>query len=167
MLRATAVALGLLLASPHSPYSPEDIRPVDARQVKGLLAHNQGKVVVVNFWATWCPPCVVEFPDLVALERAYRDRGLVVLSVSADSPEEVESEVIPFLEKHQPAFRVYLWQPSDAEAAVRQIDPEWTGSIPATFFTDPEGKTAAKRFSLMTRKEMDQIVEVLLGSAQP
>lgn len=164
-MRVALIALGLLLSARR--YTAEDIRPIDAPQVKGLVAQNRGKVVVVNFWATWCPPCVVEFPDLVALEREHRDRGLVVLSVSADSPDEIHSEVIPFLEKHQPAFRVYLWQPPDTDAAVREIDPEWTGSIPATFFIDREGKTAARRFSLMSRQEMDEIVEVLLGSARP
>jgi thiol-disulfide isomerase/thioredoxin len=167
MLKGLGAVLGafaLALPPPGSPLSPEDIRPVDAPAVKRLLAENQGKVVALNFWATWCAPCVVEFPDLVALEKDFRSRGLAVISVSANSPDEISSELIPFLEKHQPGFRVYLWQPKDNEAEVREIDAEWTGSLPATFFIDRGGKTAAKRFSLMSREEMVETVEVLLGS---
>jgi thiol-disulfide isomerase/thioredoxin len=143
------------------------VRPVDAPEIKELVHEKSGRVVLLNFWATWCPPCLVEFPEIVALEKSYRDRGLVVLSVSADSPNTIDSKLLPFLEKHGPEFPIYLKQTEDVDEFIRIIDPEWTGAIPATFFIDRDGNVAKKRFSAMSRDEMKQVLEVLLEKPEP
>lgn len=148
-------------------YSRDQVRPVDGSDLKRILAAQKGKVTLLNVWATWCAPCVSEFPEIVQLERAYRDRGVVVISVSADAPQEIDSEVLPFLDKHEPGFPVYLKQTNDTEGFVKGIDPEWEGEIPATFFYDRDGNLKAKRFGITTRKDMEQTLEVLLGSKSP
>jgi len=149
------------------PYSRDRVRPVDGPELKRLLAAQKGKVVLLNFWATWCAPCVVEFPDIVAIEAAHRERGLVVLSVSADSPQEIDSEVIPFLNKHEPAFPIYLMQTNDIEGFLKSVDAEWEGAIPATFFYDREGKLKEKRLGITNRKDMEHVLEVIFGPARP
>jgi thiol-disulfide isomerase/thioredoxin len=136
---------------------------VDAPDIKELIGKHQGQVVLLNFWATWCRPCLVEFPEIVALEKSYRERGLVVLSVSADFPRTIDSTLLPFLEKHPPGFPIYLKETEDIDEFIRIIDPEWNGAIPATFFIDREGNTAQKRFSAMSREEMEKALEVLLA----
>ncbi len=123
--------------------------------------------MLLNFWATWCPPCIVEFPEIVSLEKAYRDRGLVVVSVSADFPKDIDTKLLPFLEKHRPDFPVNLKQTDDVDKFIRIIDPEWTGAIPATFFFEPSGGVTSKKFSVMTKEEMVQVVEGLLGDPKP
>jgi thiol-disulfide isomerase/thioredoxin len=143
--------------------APHPVHNVDAAGIKELLAQHEGKVILLNFWATWCPPCLVEFPDIVALEKAYRDRGLVVISVSADPPERVEDDLVPFLQKEQPGFPVYVRKREDPEKLIRAIDPHWTGKIPATFFYDHKGEPSVKRYSQMTREELVKIVTYLLG----
>ena len=79
---------------------------VDARGLAQAIAHEKGKVVLVNFWATWCVPCREEFPDLVRLEAAYRDKGLAVLGVSTDLGRDL-SAVEKFLATHKPGFPNY------------------------------------------------------------
>jgi thiol-disulfide isomerase/thioredoxin len=156
-----ATALMCSLAASNPP------RPVDVSDIKAIITHQRGKVVLLNFWATWCPPCTREFPDLVEIEQQYRNQGLVVVSVSADSPEKVDSDLVPFLEKYRPGFEVYFIRTQDLGQFFRLIDPQWKGTIPATFFFDREGNTSVKRYSEMTRGEMGRIVDALLDEPVP
>lgn len=151
----------LLLGSGRSV--PDPVHSVNASDIKKLITQNEGKVILLNFWATWCPPCLVEFPDIVVLERTYRDRGLVVISVSEDPPERLQDDLLPFLEKAQPSFPVYVRKRADTESFIRAIDPYWTGKIPATFFYSKKGEPSVKRYSQMTREELVKIVTYLLG----
>ncbi len=156
-----AAALVSSLAWTQAP-SRESLRQVDAPDILEIVRQHRGQVVLLNFWATWCPPCIVEFPEIVSLEKTYRDHGLVVVSVSADFPKDIDSKLLPFLDKHRPRFPVYLKQTDNIDAFIRVIDSEWTGAIPATFFFAADGEVANKTFSVMTREEMVQAVERLL-----
>lgn len=159
MLAAAFFSAGLGLA--QAP-SRESLRPVDAPDILEIIRQHRGRLVLLNFWATWCPPCIVEFPEIVSLEKAYRDRGLVVVSVSADFPSQIDSKLLPFLDKHRPSFPVYIKQTDDVDDFIRIIDPQWTGAIPATFFFDRDGTVTNKKFSAMSGEEMKRILEVLL-----
>jgi thiol-disulfide isomerase/thioredoxin len=99
------------------------------------LADLKGKVVLLNFWATWCEPCLEEMPAMERLSRAYRDRGLVVLALSADR--EGASVVKPFLKRHGLSFSVGWTQTSPWHASTgsgRCPPPtSWTARAPASF----------------------------------
>jgi thiol-disulfide isomerase/thioredoxin len=79
------------------------VQVVDAEEYQQTLAKLRGKVVLVDFWATWCAPCVKQFPHTVSLERKYKDRGLAAISVSLDDPSE-EMQVRDFLQKQEARF---------------------------------------------------------------
>jgi thiol-disulfide isomerase/thioredoxin len=142
------------------------VTEVDADDIRRLVEAQRGQVVLLQFWATWCPPCVTEFPQVVALAKNYRRRGLSVVSVSADQPDEIESHLEPFLSKHQPGFPVYLRRTADPKKFLQRIDVDWKGEIPATFFIDRAGRTAVKRFSPLTLEEMTATVEGLLENGR-
>jgi thiol-disulfide isomerase/thioredoxin len=142
-------------------------RPVDASTIEDVIVRQKGKVVLLNFWATWCPPCTREFPELVEVEKHYRDRGVVVISVSADFPEKVHTQLMPFLAKHRPGFEVYILETRDLKELTHALDPEWKGTIPATFFFDRRGKPSVKRYSEMNRQEMERILKALLDDPPP
>jgi peroxiredoxin len=95
------------------------------------LSDFTGKVVLLNFWATWCEPCLEEMPAMERLAQAYRDRGLVVLALSADR--EGPSVVRPFLKRHALTFPVGL----DADQAVARLYRVW--ALPSTFILDRTG----------------------------
>jgi len=80
---------------------------IDAAAWGAVLQRHRGKVVLVDFWATWCGPCVKMFPHTVELHRRFADEGLVVISVSLDDPDE-EAAVRDFLVRHRATFENYL-----------------------------------------------------------
>lgn len=102
----------------------EDLQPL-------LKAPAQG-ARVLNFWATWCRPCVHELPFFEAAHKAYADQGLEMILVSMDDREILESRVIPFLKKKDITARVVLLDETDYNAFINKIDPRWSGAIPAT-----------------------------------
>jgi thiol-disulfide isomerase/thioredoxin len=146
------LAGGILLAHPVAGAAPPRpapkpakplVRAVDGPGLKRAIAENRGKVVLVNFWATWCQPCVEEFPDLVKLYRAYQTQGLVVLAVSVDELE-TQSKVPSFLTAQKATFPAYVRKPGDSEAFINAVDKNWSGAVPVTYLYDRSGKPAGK-----------------------
>ncbi len=96
------------------------------------------KVVVVNMWATWCVPCREEFPDLVNLERNYRDHGLRMVLVSWDAEAAVAR---PFLAKQGVGFPSHLKTSQQGDTKfIEEFEPQWSGAFPATMIYDGAGK---------------------------
>lgn len=107
------------------------------------LSELRGKVVVVNFWATWCPPCRKEMPDLEALYNQFKGEGLVVLAIS----DEDAAKVGPFIAERQVTYPILL-DPGRKVNALFQVE-----GIPKTFVYDREGKLAAQSIDMRTRKQ--------------
>lgn len=87
---------------------------------------------VVNFWATWCGPCVAELPYFEELNALYQDQAFKQVLVSIDDPKKLESKVIPFLEKNNIKSRVVLLADGKANNWIDRVDPSWSGAIPIT-----------------------------------
>jgi thiol-disulfide isomerase/thioredoxin len=116
--------------------------PVDEAGYRKLLAANQGKVLLVDFWATWCVPCRTEMPRLVKLEAALRNRGFRLLTVSADEPEQ-EAAARKFIQQQAAPLPAYLKRTQDDEKFINSVDPKWSGALPALFLYDRSGRKAA------------------------
>lgn len=123
-------ALSLIRPKPAKDAPEFQVRTPDDHTIR--LADLRGKVVFLNFWATWCEPCREEMPSMERLHRAYKDRGLVVLAVSLDS--QGASVVNPFVKKFAITFRIGL----DPKMAVRETYGVW--AVPSTFLIDKQGK---------------------------
>ena len=101
----------------------------------------KGKVLVLNFWATWCGRCRRSSPT-VALDAKYRDKGMKLVGITADDPDDVQPKVIPFIKKHQVKFDIIRQDTDDPEEMLNQITKDWNGVIPATFVYDKNGNLA-------------------------
>ncbi|MDC8004429.1 TlpA disulfide reductase family protein [Aureisphaera galaxeae] len=93
---------------------------------------------VINFWATWCKPCVKELPAFEQLRENHAANKVKVVLVSLDFPEHVEKAVIPFIEKKGLESEVVLLDDPDANTWIPKVNPKWSGAIPATIILNKE-----------------------------
>jgi len=112
------------------------------------LRQLSGKVVLVNFWATWCPPCRKEMPDLDAIYRKFRDKGLVILAIS----DEDRAKVVPFLAAHKVSYPVLL----DPGRTVNDLFI--VRGIPKTFVYDRSGRLAAESIDMRTERQFMEML---------
>lgn len=139
MIAAAWPALAGLAASGPPPRQDIQVKPVNEKSLRQALEKLKGKVVVVNFWATWCDPCREEFPALVALYHKYQKQGLEVLSVSVDDTDSIK-QVKKFLVEQKVPFATFIKRAGNDEAFINSVNPDWSGAVPATFIYDRQGK---------------------------
>lgn len=118
---------------------PVDVSLIDEAGIKDLLKNNTDKLRLINVWATWCGPCVTEFPDFIEMNRMYRGRDFEFVSISADDPAAKE-KVLKFLKGKEASSKNYLWNIEDKYKLIEAIDPKWQGALPYTILVEPGGK---------------------------
>ncbi len=144
------------------------VAAIDAAGLLEVLKRDatKNKPLLVNFWATWCDPCREEFPDLVRIEKQYRPHGLDFTAVSLDDLSEIKTSVPQFLRQMQVTVPTYLLNVSDPDTAIHQVDPAWSGALPATFLYDSQGKLVYKRLGRIKLPELTAAIEKLLKGSQ-
>ena len=119
------------------------------------MLHQEGsKTYVVNFWATWCAPCIKELPYFEALNK---NQNIDVLLVSLDFPQHKESRLLPFIKKNQLQSKVVHLDDSNENFWINAIDTTWSGAIPATIIYNNQKRGFYER--LFTQKELETLVE--------
>jgi peroxiredoxin len=118
---------------------PVKMDTMDAAGLKNLLKNHSDKLYLVNVWATWCGPCVTEFPDLVDINRMYRKRDFEFISISADEPAK-RNKALQFLQKMEASNTNYIFNEDNKYKLIESIDPNWQGALPYTLLVEPGGK---------------------------
>jgi thiol-disulfide isomerase/thioredoxin len=114
------------------------IEPMDSAKLRSVINSNlDKKAVLINVWATWCAPCVKEFPDLVQLQKEYAN-DLSVIFISSDFPDQIEP-TRRFLKKQGVDWTTYLKAEND-QSFINGFSPDWTGALPATLILNRHGE---------------------------
>jgi len=130
------LVIGLLVVS--TAWS-QDIEVYDSfDQFESKLIEDPTKVYVVNYWATWCAPCVKELPHFEALTSEYKDTNVEVVLVSIDFKNQYDRRLVPFLKKKKYTSRLIHLADPKANDWIGKVDPSWEGTIPATLFVSGE-----------------------------
>ena len=119
---------------------PVTLETIDEAGVRAQVRNEGGKKLrLLNVWATWCGPCVIEFPDLVSLHRIYRGREFEVVTVNADDAAKRE-KALEFLKTQQASTRNFAFDKGDPYALIEAVDPKWQGALPHTIVVAPGGE---------------------------
>lgn len=110
----------------------QDIEYIAVQDLERILKNDEDKIHVVNFWATWCGPCVREFPLFEKVSKDYSGKNVKFLMISLDFPSQVKSQLIPFLEKNSASLDVAVMTDLDYNSWIEKVDNSWQGDIPAT-----------------------------------
>ncbi len=140
---------------------PVSVELADAAAIKALRTGG-GKVRLVNFWATWCGPCVAEFPELVEIFRMYRGREFEFVTVAANYPDE-KNEVRKFLTKQHASMKNLLWNSNDKNALAEAFEPKWQGQLPFTMLLGPKGEVLFQKDGAIDALELKRAIVNALG----
>ncbi|GAB2768753.1 hypothetical protein GCM10027275_09230 [Rhabdobacter roseus] len=103
-----------------------------------LLHHQDSDTTyIINFWATWCRPCVAELPHFEEVQANFAHQKVRVLLVSMDFAKDIEDRVVPFIERHNIKSTVWLLNETDANRWIERVDSTWSGALPATLILNP------------------------------
>ncbi len=113
----------------------------DFKSFEPQLLKQTDTTYVVNFWATWCAPCIAELPHFEKINTDYKNRKIKVLLVSLDFKKQVESNLLPFIKRKNLRSEVIHLSDPDANAWISRVDPSWSGAIPATLIYNKNKRT--------------------------
>ena len=102
-------------------------------EIEPLFRQDNDTTYIVNFWATWCKPCIEELPYLEQMNKTETEKPLKVVLVSLDFPQHLESKLLPFVEKRELSSQVDILLDGDYNSWIDKVSPEWSGAIPATY----------------------------------
>jgi peroxiredoxin len=145
---------------------PVSVSPADTNVLQALRKNDSGKFRVVNFWATWCAPCMVEFPEFVTINRMYRHRDFELVTVAMNEPDETNS-VLEFLKKEQASTRNFIFASTDRDALINAFNPDWTGVAPYTVLISPEGKIIYSETGSVDSLALKRAIQTAMNERKP
>jgi len=146
----------------HQSVSSQSIPILTFAAFERYLHPASDSVYVINFWATWCKPCVAELPNFEKLNENYKAKKVKVLLVSIDFKSQYKNKVVPFVKKNQLKAEVVLLDTQGDNSFIDKVHPEWQGTIPAT--TVIHASTQTRRFyeRSFSYEELENIVKPLI-----
>ena len=115
------------------------LEAIDEAGIQALLGNDSEKLRLINVWATWCGPCIIEYPEFITIHRMYYGRDFEFISISADEIAN-QDKALAFLKKTQSGVQNYIFDGKDKYSLIEAIDPEWNGALPYTLLVEPGGK---------------------------
>jgi len=136
---------------------PVTVEKVSLSELQNLLKNDSDELLLVNFWATWCGPCIIEYPEFVEMQRMYGERDFRFISLSMDDPAQ-EEKVLKFLKKKYSSVPNYIIDTDDKYAVIDIVDSDWDGSLPITLLIEPGGDITYKRLGTIDAYELRKTI---------
>lgn len=136
---------------------PVNIELIDEAGVKELLKNNSGKLRLINVWATWCGPCLIEFPEFITINRMYRGRDFEFISICLDDTSK-KTKALKFLKEKQASNKNYLFKLDDKYSLIEAVDPNWQGALPYTLIVEPGGKIVYAKQDLIDPAKIKKLI---------
>jgi thiol-disulfide isomerase/thioredoxin len=155
----TFIVIIILLTGGISSLTAQKINRIGIAELEEILASPADELHVVNFWATWCPPCVTELPYFEKLSGEYQGQGVRFILISLDFPSQIESRLIPFLEANKIRADVRVMTNIDYNSWIEKVDASWQGNIPVTLFFNNAQKA---RYFHPEELEEDKLRELII-----
>ena len=159
--RGWIAALALLFSTKSKSDDAARLTPLDESGFHQMVAWHHGKILLVDFWATWCAPCREELPKLVALHAAEKSRGFDLVTISCDEREQ-EEEAAKFVTAQGAPPPHYIRRAKSDDAFINAIDSTWSGAIPALFLFDRNGRPARSFIGETDIKQLGAYIDRLL-----
>jgi thiol-disulfide isomerase/thioredoxin len=141
---------------------PVNLEMASAEQISEIISNPTDKLILVNLWATWCGPCVTEFPELITIHRMYKGRDFELVTISADVPSRKEN-VHRFLQQQTAATRNYLYDSTDKYALMDAVDNQWQGALPHSLLIAPGGQVLARYDGIIDPLKVKRDIVGFLG----
>ena len=138
-------------------HEPVKVKLANAEDLKSLRKNPTGKLLLVDFWATWCGPCVQEFPEFQTLYRMYRRRPFDLVTVSANYPD-AQAGVMQVLEREHASSTNLLFGSMDIYKLMAAFDPDWNGALPYTVLLKPDGTVVYKHQGEINPLELRRLI---------
>ena len=138
------------------------LEEISTEGVQALVRQKLDKLTLINVWATWCGPCMTEFPDLVEINLMYRNRDFEFITISADNLAKKE-KVHEFIKKKHASGRNYIFNGTDNYALIEAVDENWQGAIPYTMLIKPDGEIIYAKQDAIDPLEMKRKIVEILG----
>jgi thiol-disulfide isomerase/thioredoxin len=139
----------------------QQVKSVKVTEIEKMIAESKTPLIV-NFWATYCKPCIAEMPHFEKMAAKYKDQGLTIVFVSLDMQDDYPAKVDSFVQKRKLQNRVVWLNETNADYFCPKVDPKWSGAIPATLLVN--AKKGYRRFfeEELTEQELEKEIMAIL-----
>lgn len=158
----TFFSLFLIFVGRESVISGQKVEHINADGLDKILHNADNKLFVINFWASWCAPCVAELPSFITLSREYEKAGVKFIFISLDFPSKIDQQLIPFLKKNKIEHVVNVMMETDSNLWIDKVDPSWQGNIPATLFLNNQKKIRYFHPDALGEQELRKLINSYL-----
>ncbi|MEJ6980373.1 TlpA disulfide reductase family protein [Pedobacter sp. P351] len=149
----------LMFVSFSGVLSAQSVNLLSVNQLESRVKNGGDTVYVVNFWATWCAPCIAELPYFEQLQSNYKDQPLKVLLVSLDLKSKLDKVVVPFVKRNKLKNEIFLLNETNEQQYIDRISKDWSGALPATLIYNQKNKSGKLYEKEFTYSELEKVYQ--------
>lgn len=152
-----------LLTLIYWPAQAQDMKIIQIAELQSMLNKATDTTLVLNFWASWCAPCLKELPEFEQVGHTYANKKVKIIFINLDKLDKLESKVKPILKRYQIQSEALFLNESDANTWIDKVDPNWQGSLPYTIILNNTKNLRINIESAITREELENKLQPFLN----